>query len=288
MDAGQDVRRREVHPRLRLARPSPAPSASLTTSGAAVLDRSPPLFEPGGTMPGVCGRPERPRHRTDRRGREAREPRLPAQLNRVLRVLRELRGRVHVPVADGRHLLAVHPRRRARAGPAYIWLTFIPLIGMLFVALVFGEFASHYPVAGALYQYSKFSVGPGVRLVRRLVLRDRAAGHGGRGRHRVGQLRRPRSRTTGSAANLDPTDHRTILLITLVLLAIQTTLNITGAKVMGRVAQFGVVRRDPRDARHRDHPRDPRLPPRPRLPVLDRRARSTPRPTSGSTSAATG
>src|SRR6478609_12056444 len=45
-------------------------------------------------------------------------------------------------------------------GPGYIWLTFIPLIGMLFVALVFGELASHYPVAGGLYQYSKFSVGP--------------------------------------------------------------------------------------------------------------------------------
>ena len=49
----------------------------------------------------------------------------------------------------------------ALAGPAYIWLTFIPLIGMFFVALVFGELASHYPVAGALYQYCKFSVGPG-------------------------------------------------------------------------------------------------------------------------------
>ena len=31
---------------------------------------------------------------------------------------------------------------------------------MFFVALVFGELASNYPVAGALYQYSKFSVGP--------------------------------------------------------------------------------------------------------------------------------
>jgi amino acid transporter len=31
---------------------------------------------------------------------------------------------------------------------------------MLFVALVFGELASHYPVAGALFRYSKFSVGP--------------------------------------------------------------------------------------------------------------------------------
>ena len=45
-------------------------------------------------------------------------------------------------------------------GPAYVWLTWIPVLGMLFVALVFGELASHYPVAGALYQYSKFSVGP--------------------------------------------------------------------------------------------------------------------------------
>ena len=42
-----------------------------------------------------------------------------------------------------------------------MWLTWIPVIGMLFVALVFGELASHYPVAGALYQYCKFSVGPG-------------------------------------------------------------------------------------------------------------------------------
>src|SRR3954470_21387572 len=46
------------------------------------------------------------------------------------------------------------------AGPAYIWLTLLPVIGMLFVALVLGGLASHYPVAGALFQYSKFSVGP--------------------------------------------------------------------------------------------------------------------------------
>src|SRR3954453_16262535 len=46
-------------------------------------------------------------------------------------------------------------------GPGYLWLLILPVVGMLFVALVFGEFASHYPVAGALYQYSKFSVGPG-------------------------------------------------------------------------------------------------------------------------------
>ena len=38
--------------------------------------------------------------------------------------------------------------------------------------------------------------------------------------------------------NLDPARHSTILVITLILLAIQTTLNITGARVMARVAQF--------------------------------------------------
>jgi amino acid transporter len=31
--------------------------------------------------------------------------------------------------------------------------------GMLLVALVFGELASHYPISGALYQYSKYNVG---------------------------------------------------------------------------------------------------------------------------------
>ena len=40
--------------------------------------------------------------------------------------------------------------------------------------------------------------------------------------------------------NFSPTSHVTILIVVLVLLAIQSTLNITGAKVMGRVAQFGV------------------------------------------------
>src|SRR3954452_10811860 len=45
-------------------------------------------------------------------------------------------------------------------GPAFLWLLFLRVIGLLFVALVLGELASHYPVAGALYQYSKFSVGP--------------------------------------------------------------------------------------------------------------------------------
>lgn len=124
-------------------------------------------------------------------------------------------------------------------GPAYVWLTFIPVIGMLFVALVFGELASHYPVAGALYQYSKFSVGGaygwfvgwfyGLALLITVAAVD------------TGVVTYVAALTHNWFGwSLDPADHTTILLITLILLAIQTTLNITGAKVMGRVAQFGV------------------------------------------------
>ena len=127
----------------------------------------------------------------------------------------------------------------AAAGPAYVWLTWIPVIGMLFVALVFGELASHYPVAGALYQYSKFSVGAaygwfvgwfyGLALLITVAAVD------------TGVV----SYVTALShnwfdTNWDPTNHGTVLIITVVLLAIQTTLNITGVKVMGLVARFGV------------------------------------------------
>ncbi|NUR07417.1 MAG: amino acid permease [Nocardioidaceae bacterium] len=127
----------------------------------------------------------------------------------------------------------------AAGGPAYVWLTWVPVAGMLLVALVFGELASHYPVAGALYQYSKFSVGPtygwfvgwfyGMALLITVAAVDTGV---------VGYVAALTHNWFGW--NLDATDHLTILLITLVLLAIQTLLNITGARVMGRVAQFGV------------------------------------------------
>ena len=124
-------------------------------------------------------------------------------------------------------------------GPAYIWLTWIPVAGMLLVALVFGELASHYPVAGALYQYSKYTVGRkfgwfvgwfyGIALLVTVAAVD------------TGVV----SYVTALAHawfgwNFNPGSHMTILVVTLVLLAIQTALNTVGARVMGRVAQFGV------------------------------------------------
>jgi amino acid transporter len=124
-------------------------------------------------------------------------------------------------------------------GPAYLWLMPIPVIGMLFVALVFGELASHYPVAGALYQYSKFNVGPAygwfVGWIYGLALLVTVAAVDTGVAPYVTSLF-----NNWFGSNLDPTKHGTILVITLLLLAIQTTLNITGAQVMAYVAQFGV------------------------------------------------
>src|SRR3954464_12127920 len=124
-------------------------------------------------------------------------------------------------------------------GPSYIWLTLIPLIGMLFVALVFGELASHYPVAGGMYQWAKFSVGPkfgwfvgwfyGIALLVTVASVD------------VGVVSYFTALTHNWFGwNLNPAAHGTILWITLLLLAIQTSLNITGASVMARIARFGV------------------------------------------------
>jgi len=124
-------------------------------------------------------------------------------------------------------------------GPAYIWLTWIPVAGMLLVALVFGELASHYPVAGALYQYSKYTVGRrfgwfvgwfyGIALLVTVASVDTGAVTyvAALGRDLFGW-------------NFNPASHMVILIVTLSLLVIQTTLNTIGAKIMGRVAQLGV------------------------------------------------
>jgi amino acid transporter len=124
-------------------------------------------------------------------------------------------------------------------GPAYVWLNWIPVAGMLLVALVFGELASHYPVAGALYQYSKFSVGPGYGWFVgwfygfALLITVAAVDTGV-----VSYVTALTHNWFGW--NLDPTGHGTILVITLILLAIQSTVNITGARIMADVAKFGV------------------------------------------------
>jgi amino acid transporter len=125
------------------------------------------------------------------------------------------------------------------AGPAYVWTTWIPVAGMLLVALVFGELASHYPIAGALYQYSKYNVGRrygwfvgwfyGIALLVTVASVDTGV---------VGYFAALMHNWFNW--NFNPANHWAILIITLVLLAIQSTLNIAGASVMGLIARFGV------------------------------------------------
>ena len=124
-------------------------------------------------------------------------------------------------------------------GPAYVWTTWLPVAGMLLVALVFGELASHYPIAGALYQYSKYNVGRtygwfvgwfyGIALLVTVASVDTGV---------VGYFAALMHNWFNW--NLNPASHWTILLITLVMVIIQTTLNGIGANVMGLIARFGV------------------------------------------------
>ncbi len=47
------------------------------------------------------------------------------------------------------------------AGPRYLWLMPLVVLGQLMVALVFAELGSHYPIAGALLQWGKNLIGAG-------------------------------------------------------------------------------------------------------------------------------
>jgi amino acid transporter len=124
-------------------------------------------------------------------------------------------------------------------GPRYLWLMPIVVGGMLLVAMVFGELGSHYPLAGALYQYGKFSVGAGfgwwVGWIYGIALLVTVA-----------------SVDTGVVGyfaafmndifktHIDGSKHATILYVTVALILVQTFMNIVGAKVMSRIARLGV------------------------------------------------
>ena len=51
-------------------------------------------------------------------------------------------------------------------GPAFFWSWPIIILGQTFVALNFAELASHFPVAGSIYQWSKRLANPVARCSR--------------------------------------------------------------------------------------------------------------------------
>ncbi|MGA8475238.1 MAG: amino acid permease [Candidatus Cybelea sp.] len=124
-------------------------------------------------------------------------------------------------------------------GPRYIWT--IPMVVglMLLVALVFGELASEYPLSGALYQYGKYNVGArygwfigwiyGFALLATVASVDSGA---------VGYVTSLSNIWLGT--HLRPDDHATIFAIAGGIIVLSAILNSIGAKIMGRVARYGV------------------------------------------------
>ena len=124
-------------------------------------------------------------------------------------------------------------------GPRYIWTMPIVVGCMLLVALVFGELASEYPLSGALYQYGKYSVGPrygwfigwiyGFALLATVASVDSGA---------VGYVTSISNIWFGT--HLRPDDHATIFAIAGGIIVLSAILNSIGAKILGRVARYGV------------------------------------------------
>ncbi|HTA53398.1 MAG TPA: amino acid permease [Candidatus Acidoferrales bacterium] len=124
-------------------------------------------------------------------------------------------------------------------GPRYIWTIPVVVGLMMLVALVFGELASEYPLSGALYQYGKFCVGArygwfigwiyGFALLATVASVDSGA---------VGYI--TSLANVWFKTHLDPAKHLTIFTITGAIIVLSAILNWTGAKIMGRVARFGV------------------------------------------------
>jgi amino acid transporter len=125
------------------------------------------------------------------------------------------------------------------AGPRYLWLMPVVVAGQLFVALVFAELGSHYPIAGALFQWGKNLLGSGygwwvgwiygwALLITVAAVDTGIPGYIGALFHDL------------FGVNWDVTAPNDILAITLVLLAIQTLFNLYGVNLLGRVSQVGV------------------------------------------------
>ena len=125
------------------------------------------------------------------------------------------------------------------AGPLYLWLMPVVVAGQLFVALVFAELGSHYPIAGALFQWGKNLLGSGygwwVGWVYGWALLITVAAVDTGIPAYVGALFHDLFGVSWNVAA--PND---ILVITLVLLAIQTLFNLYGVNWLGRISQFGV------------------------------------------------
>ena len=125
------------------------------------------------------------------------------------------------------------------AGPAYLWLMPIVVAGQFLVALVFAELGSHYPIAGALFQWGKNLIGPnygwwvgwiyGWALIMTVASVDTGL------IIYAGPLINNIFHTT-----INPGDPNQILICTVLLILVQLAFNIGGVNLLGRISQIGV------------------------------------------------
>ena len=145
-----------------------------------------------------------------------------------------------------------------QAGPAFFWSWPIVIIGQLIVALVFAELASHFPVAGSIYQWSKrlsnrtlgwftgwFYFWAQVVTVTAVAVIVAFVIDGIHGP--VGE--------TPFLDSPDPTGLTTMFtFISLTTLVATTLINAFGVRLLSILNNIGVGDRDPRDARVRADP----------------------------------
>src|SRR5437763_1150327 len=124
-------------------------------------------------------------------------------------------------------------------GPAYLWTMFFVVAGQLLVALIFAELGSSIPLAGALFQWTRRLVGNGYGwwtgwfYAWALVITVASVDTGF-----VPYVSTLINEWFG--AHLNPMDANTILYLTLILLAVQTAINVIGVRFTGLIARYGV------------------------------------------------
>ncbi len=124
------------------------------------------------------------------------------------------------------------------AGPRYLWLMPIVVAGQFLVSLVFAELGSHYPIAGALFQWGKNLIGPGYGwwvgwLYGWALIITVAAVDTGFVIYAAPLL------NAHFGTHFNSTDPNTILYFTLALLFVQTVFNIVGVRLLGFISRIG-------------------------------------------------
>ncbi len=124
-------------------------------------------------------------------------------------------------------------------GPRYLWTLPIVVVGQMFVALVFAELGSHYPLAGALFQWAKNLVGRGygwwVGWIYGWALILTVASVDTGFVIYAGPLLNQLFHTS-----IVPTDPNWVLVFTVILIAFQTVFNIVGVNLLGFISKIGV------------------------------------------------